>query len=144
MCSSDLFPSHARCKKLTLFLRKRDVIVLSLKGEVVRYKSFVNKKEVLKPVKVFVDADLKEGEELLMVGASERLGSWNPQKAIGPFDAVLMNKYGFELELPLGKVAEYKLIKRDAQGNVTWEDGDNHYVLVNEVVQQIRRTWNKH
>lgn len=131
-------------KKLILFLRKRDVIVLSLKGDVARYNNFLNKKELLKPVKVFVEADLKEGEELFMVGASERLGAWNPQKAVGPFGAVLMNKYGLELELSQGKVAEYKFIKRDAQGKVTWEDGDNHYVLVNEDLQQIRRTWNQH
>lgn len=132
-------------KKLTLFLRKRDVIVLSLKGEAKRFKILQERKVSLKPVKIFIDAEnLEEGEQLFVVGAGTHLGAWDPQKALGPFEAVLGNKYGAEFELPQGAVLEYKFIKKNSQGKVTWEGGDNHYVFLDSATHQIRRTWSNH
>jgi len=131
-------------KVVTLFLRKRDVIVLSLKGEVARFKTVQEKKTTLKPIKVFTDVELQEGEQVYMVGAGSFLGSWDVQKALGPFDAVLGNQYAAEFEFPQGAVLEYKFIKRDAQGKVTWESGDNHYTFIDSTATQIRRAWGKH
>lgn len=132
-------------KKLTLYLHKRDVIVLSIKGNAQRFKVIKDKKAILKPVKVFVDADsLEEGEQLFMVGAGASLGAWDPQKALGPFEAVLGNKYGAEFELPADSTLEYKFIKKNAEGKVTWEAGDNHYIFLDSATNQIRRTWSRH
>lgn len=128
-------------KKITIFLRKKDFVVLSLKGDAKRFETLAHKKLQTKMLKVFIDTDLKEGEGIYLVGANKELGSWDPMKAVGPFDQVMENKYGSEVEVPEGAVLEYKFVKRNAQGEVTWENGDNHYLFIDSATTQIRRTW---
>jgi len=69
------------------------------------------------------------GDELVVVGNGPRLGNWDPAAGIGPAQP---DGAGFAVELnhPVGDVLEFKAVIRHADGTVTWQPGENRYLLV--------------
>jgi glycosidase len=73
------------------------------------------------------------GSAVYIVGSVQELGNWDPTKAVGPiFNGTnSIGKYPtwfYDVNLPAGKTIQYKFIKKDASGNVTWESGSNHTI----------------
>ena len=67
--------------------------------------------------------------ELVVVGTGPRLGNWDPASGIGPAQS---DESGLEVEFthPVGDVLEFKVVIRHADGAVTWQPGENRYLLV--------------
>jgi hypothetical protein len=67
------------------------------------------------------------GESVWMVGAAPELGAWDLSLAVpmDPSDYPIW-RAGVELD---AQGTEFKLVKADAQGNVTWQDGPNRVLL---------------
>ena len=74
----------------------------------------------------------RRGEQLVLVGAGEALGSWDPAKGIA-LPAVI--------EQPAGSVLSYKLVRIDRDGQVHWEQTDNRYLLVDSKRMRIKLAW---
>ncbi|MFC7762730.1 carbohydrate-binding module family 20 domain-containing protein [Catellatospora bangladeshensis] len=64
------------------------------------------------------------GQNVFIVGSTPTLGSWNPANAI----ALAPTNYPVwtgTIHLPLNQPIEYKLIKKNPDGSITWETGAN-------------------
>ncbi|WP_460791353.1 alpha-amylase family glycosyl hydrolase [Microbacterium lacusdiani] len=71
------------------------------------------------------EATTAPGENVYVVGNVRELGGWDPAK---PFEAMLNPAYPewfLPISVPAGHTLEFKFIKRDATGKVTWESGTN-------------------
>lgn len=73
------------------------------------------------------------GTNVYLVGSCYELGNWNTAKAIGPiYNATstigVYPTWFMDVNVPAGTTIEYKFIKKDSSGNVTWESGSNHTV----------------
>jgi alpha-amylase len=67
------------------------------------------------------------GQNVYLVGSIAALGSWDTNKALGPLDASSYPTWKiFDVYLPPSTSIQYKYIKKDGSGNVTWESGNNH------------------
>ncbi|MCI2082799.1 MAG: 4-alpha-glucanotransferase [Bacteroidales bacterium] len=69
--------------------------------------------------------NVEKGSVVLMCGAADDLGAWNPSKAVE-----MIPVYGakWEKHFPaenIGKIIEFKFIKRSESGEITWEEGRN-------------------
>jgi alpha-amylase len=64
------------------------------------------------------------GTNVYLVGDIAGLGSWNPANAIA-LSSAGYPVWSVKLTLPKSKSFEYKYIKKDADGTVTWESGSN-------------------
>lgn len=60
-------------------------------------------------------------EELLMVGAIPSCGSWDTERAI----PLSLTRNGYVLQFPERKRTEYKLILKQPDGKIIWEEGKN-------------------
>jgi len=69
------------------------------------------------------------GDELFVVGNGPRLGNWDPAGAAGPAQPV-DGRQTVEIAGLVGEVLEFKAIVRHADGTVTWQPGENRYLLV--------------
>lgn len=72
-----------------------------------------------------VNASTNYGENIYIVGSIPELGSWDPKKST---EAMINPEYPhwfLHVSVPAGTTFEFKFIKKDAQGNVTWEGGSN-------------------
>jgi len=71
---------------------------------------------------------LADGEQLLLVGASDELGGWDPARAVAA------QSVGGDLvatvSVPQGDVLEFKFVRRDEAGGLVWEQRANRYHLV--------------
>ncbi len=67
--------------------------------------------------------------ELRLVGAGPTLGNWNPTAGPGPMSP---SPEGFSQDLtyPVGGVMEFKVVRLRPDGNVDWQGGENHYLLI--------------
>lgn len=83
---------------------------------------------------------LVHGDEVILVGSGPELGNWDPASGI-PTDP---DGTGFVVSasLPAGHVLEYKFVVRRADGEITWEDRPNRYLLVNPERREVTATWN--
>lgn len=68
------------------------------------------------------------GQNVYIVGNIAELGNWDPDKAIGPFHTPNYPEWFLPVSLPRSTTVEYKFIKKDDSGNVTWEGGSNHSI----------------
>lgn len=71
------------------------------------------------------------GTGVYLVGSCYELGNWDSAKAVGPiYNATttigVYPTWFMDVNVPAGKTIEYKFIKKDSSGNVTWESGSNH------------------
>jgi len=83
---------------------------------------------------------LVKGDEVVLVGAGPELGNWDPSSGL----AAARDGAGFvaSASLPAGHVMEYKFVVRRADGQVTWEDRPNRYLLVSPDAPGVTATWN--
>lgn len=75
-----------------------------------------------------VHADTVMGENIYIVGNVPELGSWNPDNCT---EAMLNPNYPewfLPVSVPAGTTIEFKFIKKDSSGNITWESGDNRVI----------------
>ncbi|GJM68345.1 hypothetical protein HMSSN036_05610 [Paenibacillus macerans] len=73
-------------------------------------------------------ANTDYGTNVYLVGNVAELGSWDPNKAIGPMYNQVIAKYPswyYDVSVPAGTKLEFKFIKKGG-GTVTWEGGGNH------------------
>ena len=77
-------------------------------------------------------APLGPGDELLLVGAGPALGNWDPAAGV-----VLAANGSGVIRLPAGSVMECKAVVRSGDGNITWQQGTNAYVLVGDSSELI-------
>ncbi|MBT3220200.1 MAG: glycosyl hydrolase [Proteobacteria bacterium] len=68
--------------------------------------------------------------ELFLVGNGARLGNWDPKKGLGPMKPAGGGSYVYESTYRVGGVMEFKVVKRQANGHVTWQEGENQYLFV--------------
>ena len=77
------------------------------------------------------NATTEYGVNVYIVGNVPELGSWDTSKAIGPLfnDTPTIGVYPtwfYDISVPANTQIEFKFIKIDGAGNVTWESGLNH------------------
>lgn len=93
------------------------------------YEGFEILTNQLVPVRFVVDnAETDYGTSIYLVGNTQELGNWDVDKAIGPFFNQVMYQYPswyYDIGVPAGQEIEFKFVKKDSQGNVTWESGTN-------------------
>lgn len=72
------------------------------------------------------------------------LGNWNTDFTAGP--GVNLDKFlkEIDIELPLGINIEYKVIKKDSSGKVSWENIQNRSIKITNDVDVITIEWNKY
>jgi len=76
-----------------------------------------------------VNATTVWGQNVYVVGSIPALGNWTPTSGVALSSAGYPTWTG-TLTLPAGTSFEYKYIKRDGSGNVTWESGGNRTATV--------------
>ncbi|MGN9908505.1 carbohydrate-binding module family 20 domain-containing protein [Phytohabitans sp. LJ34] len=64
------------------------------------------------------------GQNVFLVGSTPAVGSWNPADAVA-LDPANYPVWTGTVRLPLDQTMEYKLIKKNPDGTVTWETGAN-------------------
>lgn len=75
-----------------------------------------------------VQANTTMGEKIYIVGNIPELGSWEPNNCT---EAMLNPNYPewfLPVSVPAGTQIEFKFIKKDANGTVTWESGENRVI----------------
>lgn len=75
-----------------------------------------------------ISAQTNYGENIYIVGNIPELGNWNPDHCT---EAMLNPNYPewfLPVSVPANTEIEFKFIKKDAQGNVTWESGANRVI----------------
>lgn len=75
-----------------------------------------------------VNAATNDGENVYIVGNIPELGNWDADECT---EAMLNPEYPewyLPVSVPAGTTIEFKFIKKDASGNVTWESGDNRVI----------------
>jgi alpha-amylase len=76
------------------------------------------------PVTFQVEAETEPGENIYVVGSIEALGSWDPAAAV-PLSPHHYPLWQVTVYLPAGTTIEYKYVRLDAAGNITWESDPN-------------------
>lgn len=93
------------------------------------------------------NAQTDYGTNVYLVGNVYELGNWDTAQAVGPgFNATAsIGSYPtwfFDVNVPAGATIEYKFVKIDGAGNVTWESGDNHiYTVPADSTGKIEVNW---
>ncbi len=87
--------------------------------------------------KVKVDFDVVArthlGQDVYVTGSSKALGAWGaegPGVKLETDPATYPDWRANDVALPLGARLEYKVVKRDADGRVEWEPGENAVLIV--------------
>ncbi|MFC9220384.1 carbohydrate-binding module family 20 domain-containing protein [Streptomyces hygroscopicus] len=76
-----------------------------------------------------VNATTTWGENAYVVGNAAQLGNWNPDNAL-KLDPAAYPVWKRDVALPAGISFEYKYLRKDANGKVTWESGANRTATV--------------
>ncbi|MFF5443289.1 carbohydrate-binding module family 20 domain-containing protein [Streptomyces achromogenes] len=76
-----------------------------------------------------VNATTQWGQDIYVVGSTSALGGWNASNAL-KLDPASYPVWKLAQSLPAGTAFEYKYIRKDASGNVTWESGSNRTATV--------------
>lgn len=82
------------------------------------------------------------GQNVYIVGNCPELGNWDPAKAVGPGSCSNYPTWQLNATIPAGKTIEFKAIKKDAAGNVVWENGSNHVFEIGANDCNCTITWN--
>ena len=83
------------------------------------------------------NATTSYGTNVYLVGNVYELGNWDTARAVGPcFNATesiaSYPSWFYDVNVPAGATIEFKFVKLDGNGNVTWESGANHTYTVPE------------
>ncbi|XXF80039.1 alpha-amylase family glycosyl hydrolase [Myxococcaceae bacterium GXIMD 01537] len=73
-----------------------------------------------------------EDPAVRLVGSGPELGAWASERALKP------GPRGFQLALPVGGVFEYKLVREEAPGKLSWEEGANRVLHVPAGTEPLR------
>ncbi|WP_405402917.1 carbohydrate-binding module family 20 domain-containing protein [Streptomyces sp. NBC_01104] len=76
-----------------------------------------------------VNATTQPGQNIYVTGNQSALGNWNPASA-PKLDPATYPVWKLDVSLPAGTTFEYKYVRKDANGNVTWESGANRTATV--------------
>ncbi|SDD57518.1 carbohydrate-binding module family 20 domain-containing protein [Streptomyces sp. AmelKG-A3] len=76
-----------------------------------------------------VNATTVMGQNIYVTGNQAALGNWNPGSAL-KLDPATYPVWKLDVALPAGTAFEYKYVRKDAAGNVTWENGANRTATV--------------
>ena len=76
-----------------------------------------------------VQATTVVGQNVFVVGSSTELGGWDPAKAVA-LSSSAYPVWRAAVPLPAGATVQYKYLRKDASGAVTWESGANRSVTV--------------
>ncbi|MYW70463.1 glycosidase [Streptomyces sp. SID8379] len=76
-----------------------------------------------------VNATTSWGENIYVTGDKNQLGNWNTADAL-KLDPAAYPVWKLDVALPAGTSFEYKYVRKDANGNVTWESGANRTATV--------------
>ncbi|MFF9111302.1 carbohydrate-binding module family 20 domain-containing protein [Streptomyces sp. NPDC014805] len=76
-----------------------------------------------------VNATTAMGQNIYVVGDNAALGSWAPAAAL-KLDPAAYPVWKLDVNLPAGTSIQYKYIRKDAAGNVTWESGANRTATI--------------
>ncbi|WP_256860578.1 alpha-amylase family glycosyl hydrolase [Paraliobacillus ryukyuensis] len=112
-----------------------------------KYKEFEILTNKLVPIRFVVNnANTDYGSSVYLVGNTQELGNWDVDHAVGPFFNQVMYQYPswyYDIGVPAGKDIEFKFIKKDSQGKVTWESGTNrNYSTPTNGTDTIQFNWN--
>lgn len=92
-----------------------------------------------------VNAQTNYGENVYVVGSIPELGSWDPDKSTEAMLCPSYPEWYLPVSVPAGTTFEFKFIKKDASGNVTWESSSNRVFTSSSdstgVVDTIVYTW---
>ena len=70
------------------------------------------------------------GENIYIAGNTAALGNWNTDLAAGPAAYPDYPTWVLTTYLPTDQTIEFKAIRRDSNGKVTWQNGNNHTYTV--------------
>lgn len=70
------------------------------------------------------------GENIYIAGNTAALGNWNTDLAAGPAACPDYPTWVLTTYLPADQTIEFKAIRRDSNGKVTWQNGNNHTYTV--------------
>lgn len=76
-----------------------------------------------------VNATTVTGQNIYVAGDIAALGGWDPTRAL-QLSAATYPIWKLDLALPAGTAFQYKYIRKDAAGTVTWESGANRTATV--------------
>ncbi|MEU9999744.1 carbohydrate-binding module family 20 domain-containing protein [Streptomyces sp. NPDC050848] len=76
-----------------------------------------------------VTATTTSGQNIYVTGNRAELGNWAPSAAL-QLDPASYPTWKLTVPLPAGTTFEYKYVRKDAAGNVTWESGANRVATV--------------
>ncbi|MFG3404483.1 carbohydrate-binding module family 20 domain-containing protein [Streptomyces sp. NPDC048142] len=76
-----------------------------------------------------VNATTRPGQNIHVTGDQAALGNWNPATA-PKLDPAAYPVWKLDVSLPAGTTFAYKYVRKDADGNVTWESGANRTATV--------------
>ncbi|MFD8599826.1 carbohydrate-binding module family 20 domain-containing protein [Kitasatospora sp. NPDC059646] len=76
-----------------------------------------------------VNATTVYGQNIFVVGDAAGLGGWDTAKAL-PLSSAAYPVWKLDVALPAGTAIQYKYIRKDASGAVTWESGANRTATV--------------
>ncbi|MEU4271254.1 carbohydrate-binding module family 20 domain-containing protein [Streptomyces sp. NPDC026092] len=76
-----------------------------------------------------VTATTTVGQNIYVTGNRTELGNWSPTAAL-KLDPASYPTWKLDVPLPAGTTFEYKYLRKDAAGNVTWESGANRVATV--------------
>lgn len=76
-----------------------------------------------------VNATTQPGQNIYVTGDQAALGNWNPANAL-KLDPATYPVWKLDVNLPAGTSFAYKYVRKDGQGNVTWESGANRTATV--------------
>ncbi|GBQ03456.1 alpha-amylase [Streptomyces spongiicola] len=76
-----------------------------------------------------VNATTAWGQNIYVTGNQAALGNWNTGSAL-KLDPATYPVWKLDVDLPAGTAFEYKYVRKDGAGNVTWESGANRTATV--------------
>jgi alpha-amylase len=76
-----------------------------------------------------VNATTTLGQNIYVVGDTSALGGWDTSSAL-PLSSASYPVWKLDVSLPAGTSFQYKYLRKDGSGNVTWESGDNRTATV--------------
>ncbi|WP_329420058.1 carbohydrate-binding module family 20 domain-containing protein [Streptomyces sp. NBC_01268] len=83
-----------------------------------------------------VNATTTLGQDIYVTGNRPELGNWAPAAAL-KLDPAAYPVWKLAVTLPAGTAFEYKYVRKDAAGNVTWESGANRTATVSASGQTV-------
>jgi alpha-amylase len=81
------------------------------------------------------------GTTVYVVGSITALGGWDTSKAV-PLSSSGHPIWSGAVNVPINTAFEYKFIKKDASGNVTWESNANRTATTTTSALTLAHSWN--